>query len=301
MIYTQHPLSAAFPAMPADELAALQQDIAASGQREPAVAIGTEILDGWHRPLFCQALGRAPWVVEFDGDDPVAFVKSKNLHRRHLSQSQRAMAIVECNAWAARGRPAAAGLGETLNRPSGPVFRAAATEAEMASEADVGHRTIRRAKVVAEKATPEVREAVRDGSMSLRGAEATLKPTSAKKQPAQRAAMDPADSTTDDDAGGADLLDELERAQKEIAGLLALIKAAEADDLKAEVIKWRRAYEDAARKQSEAMDAAKRAEAREGWLAKQLRRCGKAVGEVDPDKVAPKVEAFVRAHSKVEA
>jgi hypothetical protein len=213
------------------------------------------------------------------------------------------MAIVECNAWAARGRPAAAGLGETLNRPSGPVFRAAATEAEMASEADVGHRTIRRAKAVAEKAAPEVREAVRDGTLSLRGAEATLK--APKPQPAQRAAAEADDAKDDGDvedgAAGVDLLAELERAQREITELLAIIKAAEADDLKAEAIKWRRAYEDAMRKQSEAMDATKRAEAREAWAAKQLRRCGKAVGQADPDKIAPAVEAFVRAHSKAAA
>ena len=111
-----------------------------------------------------------------------------------------------------------------------------------------------------------------------------------------------ADALQDDDAAvDARTLAELERAQREIAELLAIIKAAEADDLKAEAIKWRRAYEDAMRKQSESMDAAKRAEAREAWATKQLRRCGKAVGQADPDKIAPAVEAFVRAHAKVAA
>lgn len=91
---------------------------------------------------------------------------------------------------------------------------------------------------------------------------------------------------------------ELERAHAEIAKLTGEIEAAEADDAKAEAIKWRRSYEHAQRQQSEAMDRAKQATDREAWTMRQLRRCGKAIGQDDPAKIAPAVEAFVRQYRK---
>jgi hypothetical protein len=91
---------------------------------------------------------------------------------------------------------------------------------------------------------------------------------------------------------------ELEKAHAEITKLTAEIEAAEADDLKAEAIKWRRSYEHAQRQQSEAMDRAKQATDREAWTMRQLRRCGKAIGQDDPTKIAPAVEAFVRQYRK---
>ena len=89
----------------------------------------------------------------------------------------------------------------------------------------------------------------------------------------------------------ADLVDEL---QAENTRLTALIKASEADDLKAEAIKWRAAYDRALASQSEAMDAAARSEKREKFTMRQLMRCGKAVGEDDVRNIAAKVEAMAR-------
>lgn len=91
---------------------------------------------------------------------------------------------------------------------------------------------------------------------------------------------------------------ELERAHAEITKLTGEIEAAEADDAKAEAIKWRRSYEHAQRQQSEAMDRAKQASDREAWTMRQLRRCGKAIGQDDPAKIAPAIEAFVRQYRK---
>lgn len=89
----------------------------------------------------------------------------------------------------------------------------------------------------------------------------------------------------------AELVDEL---QAENTRLTALIKASEADDLKAEAIKWRAAYDRALASQSEAMDAAARSEKREKFTMRQLMRCGKAVGEDDVRNIAAKVEAMAR-------
>jgi hypothetical protein len=92
-----------------------------------------------------------------------------------------------------------------------------------------------------------------------------------------------------------ELVDEL---QAENTRLIEDIKAMEADDLKAEALKWRRAYDHATRQQSEAMDRAKKSQDREKWTMRQLARCGKAVGEEDPSKIAAAVEAVARQVKK---
>ena len=72
---------------------------------------------------------------EFDGDDPVAFVLGANLHRRHLTESQRAAAVVMCSEWAKNGRPSEKGCHVT------PLSKQA-----MAEQANVSERTIVHAK-----------------------------------------------------------------------------------------------------------------------------------------------------------
>ena len=49
------------------------------------------ILDGRNRIRACLADGVEPRFVEFAGDDPIAFIISANIERRHLDESMRAM------------------------------------------------------------------------------------------------------------------------------------------------------------------------------------------------------------------
>jgi hypothetical protein len=72
----QHALSAAFPAMHAEDLSSLTDDIAVNGLRQRIVLFEGQVLDGWHRLSACGAAGVPPEFVEFEGDDPVAFVTS---------------------------------------------------------------------------------------------------------------------------------------------------------------------------------------------------------------------------------
>lgn len=149
----QHPLSAAFPAMPEPEFRELVEDIRQHGQRDPILIHEGMVLDGWHRYRACTELGIKPKSFTFGGGDPIAFVESVNLHRRHLSASQRAMAVVTLKQWATAGNPNVAAAA-TLK----------ATNEEMAREAKVSPRTIRDAKA-AQKAG--LAEPVRDGAMTV--------------------------------------------------------------------------------------------------------------------------------------
>lgn len=151
----QHPLSAAFPAMPESEIEALAEDIEKGGQRDPGILFEGMVLDGWHRFLACQRLGIQFRSVEFDGEDPVAFVLSKNLHRRHLTASQRAAAVVAATNWRPQGRPGKAEPGSGFS------------EKDMARMAEVTDRTIRQAKVAHEAG---LGEKVKAGEVSAKRA-----------------------------------------------------------------------------------------------------------------------------------
>jgi hypothetical protein len=89
--YEYHPYADLFPLMGGDELAALAADIAANGLREEIVRHEGKVLDGRNRLKACELAGADPRFADYEGDDPLGFVVSKNLHRRHLTESQRAM------------------------------------------------------------------------------------------------------------------------------------------------------------------------------------------------------------------
>ena len=95
--YPLHPAAELFPVMDEAAFAALVADIAAQGQREPILILDGQVIDGRHRLRACEQLGLEPLVrqVSADDGDPFGLVVSLNLHRRHLSESQRAMVAAQ--------------------------------------------------------------------------------------------------------------------------------------------------------------------------------------------------------------
>ena len=81
--------------MNSDEQEKLTQDIRVHGLLEPIITFEGQILDGRHRFQACETAGVAPRFEEFVGGDPVSYVLSKNLHRRHLTSAQKAAIAVE--------------------------------------------------------------------------------------------------------------------------------------------------------------------------------------------------------------
>jgi len=162
--FKRHPLSAAFASMADTDLGALIADIEQFGQRESGLLLNGMVLDGWHRYQATRALGiefnYLNFEHEFPDTDPVCFVISKNLHRRHLTKEQRAAAVVACRQWASAGNP---NLATVARLP---------TNRDLAQEADVSERTISRAKVAHEAG---LSGAVIAGEMTLRQAEEAAK------------------------------------------------------------------------------------------------------------------------------
>lgn len=171
--YEIHPAAELFPMMSEAEYAGLKEDIRLHGQNDDVLIWGGLLLDGRNRLRACVELGIEPgWSEISKTIDPVAWVLSHNLHRRHLTTSQRGMVATKL-----------ATLLAGDNQHKNEVASIEATsQSEAAKKLNVGRSTVQRAKTVATKAKPEVVAAVEAGDMSLHAALATTQPTDAEKQ-----------------------------------------------------------------------------------------------------------------------
>ena len=162
-----HEYANLFPMMQGAELDALRDDVRRNGVREPVVMLGDAILDGRNRYMCARDLGMAYPVREFDGDDPLAFVISANLVRRHLSESQRA-SIAARIANMDHGQRAdyrAANL-PVLPLSVQAVPQPSVTQADAARMFNVSERSVRAAKQVQEDA-PALAPRVDSGAISV--------------------------------------------------------------------------------------------------------------------------------------
>jgi ParB-like chromosome segregation protein Spo0J len=157
--------------MSPEEQDRLTEDIEQHGQRDPITVYEGMVLDGWHRYQACMMLEIEPVMCLLEDDaDPVAFVISHNLHRRHLTGSQRAAAIVACSEWATVGKPIR----------NGEVTSPLATVPEMAKQAEVSERTIQQAKRATEAG---LSDKVISGELSVSKAAEQAKPPVPKPEP----------------------------------------------------------------------------------------------------------------------
>ncbi len=93
-----HPAAAVFPMLSDDELAELAEDIKANGLLHPILLDADGVLiDGRNRLAACTLARVEPRFETFEGD-PIALIVSANVSRRHLTKSQRAMALAKIEA-----------------------------------------------------------------------------------------------------------------------------------------------------------------------------------------------------------
>lgn len=87
-----HDVANIFPMMSEAEKKALMQDIVSNGLHEPIWLYQGKIIDGRNRYIACIESGIKPKFRNFEGDESglLDFVISLNLHRRHLTTSQKA-------------------------------------------------------------------------------------------------------------------------------------------------------------------------------------------------------------------
>ncbi len=83
-----HSLANLVPTMSADDYKALVGDIRSRGLMHPVVLYEGKILDGRHRYRACIEVGRGIDFAEYTGKDPIGYVLSENLNRRHMTPGQ---------------------------------------------------------------------------------------------------------------------------------------------------------------------------------------------------------------------
>lgn len=166
-----------FPMMSEKELGELADDIAANGLIEPVVLYHGEVLDGRNRLAACELAGVEPHFAEVDGNvpSPTIYVLSKNLHRRHLTQSQKgaiaAEAIPMIQEETQKRRMSNLKNQEHTSNPQNCGNGSAASIA--AKAVGVGTRTVESA-IAVQKESPELFERIKQGSISADAAEAAL-------------------------------------------------------------------------------------------------------------------------------
>ena len=150
-----HPLAELFPLMEGAAFEALVADIRANGLMNPITLCNDKLLDGRNRHRACSEAGVQPIFDVYDGPDPLAFVLSQNVERRHLDENQRAMIAAKLE-----------------NMPHGRSEKKDAyrhvSRTEAAAMLNVGVRSVARASEVLDKVNPAVVKAVEQGGCRCR-------------------------------------------------------------------------------------------------------------------------------------
>lgn len=181
--YKEHPIAAIFPMIAGPEFEKLKQDIDTNGIKESGLLYEGKVLDGRNRYRAACELGiEMNWAEvelgepdEIQAFDPMAYVLSQNLHRRHLKQSQRAM-IAAKMATLKRGD---VGNGRKVD---GQNCLPTDDAAELLS---VSERSVKAAKHVLDHGCKQLIEAVTDCEITVSMAEKLCKACDDKREQAR--------------------------------------------------------------------------------------------------------------------
>lgn len=86
-----HEFANIFPPMNSKEFNELKRDIKENGLLEPIIIYEGKIIDGRNRYNACKELNINCPIKQYEGDNPLQYVMSTNLKRRHLTDSQKAI------------------------------------------------------------------------------------------------------------------------------------------------------------------------------------------------------------------
>lgn len=164
-----HPLCVLFPEADEADYSNLVESMKTHGflESDPIILIeededdpdsGWAVLDGRNRLIAAGDAKVKPIFTHYIGDNPVGFVTSKNLDRRHLTTGQKAAVAADL-----------ANLRTGKHRNAEVM-----TQAEAAEKVGIGEATVRRYKFV-EKHDPELAAQVKSGDILLERARSIVK------------------------------------------------------------------------------------------------------------------------------
>lgn len=166
-----HEYANIFPLMNGAELDELVEDIRKNGLLEDIVVYDGVILDGRNRFNACDKADVEPMFIKYNGDDPLGYVTSKNLHRRHLTEGQKGMAAAKAKG--IRERLETENKENKKRKPKSEVQNSAQqtpadnrTRNKLGKMFGVSHDTVDKStKLLVEK--PELAEQVEKGEKTL--------------------------------------------------------------------------------------------------------------------------------------
>ncbi len=151
--YPAHPLADIIPVMTEEDYVRLRDDVQQVGVRDPITLYEGRIVDDRHRARVCEELEMDIPTQEFEGteEEILDFVISKNLARRHLGESQRALVAAQV----AEELQKSANLhpGDSANRASAKM--------------NISRRSVMAARKVLKKCAPVVVNAVGSGLVAV--------------------------------------------------------------------------------------------------------------------------------------
>ncbi|WP_295588149.1 ParB N-terminal domain-containing protein [uncultured Lamprocystis sp.] len=205
-----HPVCLLLPNMTPADFKNLVEDIKTHGQRHSVLLYEDKILDGRHRARACEQLGIETHYEAWSGPDPVAFVLSENLHRRHLTPSQKAIIVAKAMDWhraaAAVREKAGKAHDEATLAPRGARVNKSGKATETAGVAvGVSARSVERALKIAKEGTTEDEQEVLAGKTTVNAklreiaarTKAAPKPQPQPAPPAQAAVTAPPPPASD--------------------------------------------------------------------------------------------------------
>lgn len=191
--YEFHPAADIFPMMNVPTFHALKADIEEHGQQDYVVLFDGKIIDGRNRYRACKELGIECDFSELEEcADPVAYVLSANLHRRHLTTSQRAKVAAKAKELyqaAAKDRMRAGGGDKKSGKAKlpDPIQDKGQSRDKAAALLGVSPRSVDMASKVLEKGTPELVAAVDRGDVAIsRAAKIAELPTAEQAKAIQK-------------------------------------------------------------------------------------------------------------------
>jgi hypothetical protein len=184
-----HPYAAIFPLEDGTTLTEMGDDVKANGLRVPIVLYHEQILDGRRRELACERAGVPPTYSTFSGteDDALAFAVSLNLHRRMLTESQRALVAARLAAARPKGEHVAGVKGPDRVEQAADSLRVSRRTAYTAAHVlktgdevlvklvEDGQMTVSAAAEVADMTPPERQQIVKDVRAGLKPTKAIAK------------------------------------------------------------------------------------------------------------------------------
>jgi ParB-like chromosome segregation protein Spo0J len=162
-----HPVATLFPMMDDVSFLALKEDIKEHGIKEFGTLYRGQVLDGRNRYKACQELGIEMDFCEIEDKedfDPIAYVLSHNLHRRHLTTGQRA----DVAAKVATMRHGGDRKSEETKGSKDTLI------SEAASQMKISPASVKRAKKVHAKGSEAVKQAMADGTLPVTTAAALV-------------------------------------------------------------------------------------------------------------------------------